>query len=200
MALLSERFSSDLVCQNFVPMIRHLTGSSVRSIVECHRHKSFRIVGDKQERVKKYEQQFLELKAEEQESYIATNLKFQEEQDAVMKKIRQNLFPENSSLLKFKFVNYLSTESVLDYAVVYGNDIESLTIQTLIHVRDSKLTSVALISILVDAMAAFCRLKSSTSLHTIPYFNGKQNMIKKYFFFYDFALYNFSENRLDNLA
>ena len=154
-------------------MIRHLTGSSVRSVVECHRHKSFRIVGDKNERVRKYEQTFQQLPAEEQESRVATNLKFQEEQDEAMKKIKQRLFPETGAVLKFKLVNYLSTESVLDYALVYGNDIESLTIQTLIQVRESKLSSVALISILVDAMAAFCRLKSSASLHTIPFFNGK---------------------------
>jgi hypothetical protein len=35
------------------------------------------------------------------------------------------------------------------------------------------MTSLSLIATLVDAMAAFCRLKSAFELHTIPYFKGQ---------------------------
>jgi hypothetical protein len=37
LALLSDEISSDIICQNVVPAIRHLTGTSVRNVVESRR-------------------------------------------------------------------------------------------------------------------------------------------------------------------
>jgi hypothetical protein len=160
-------------------MIRHLTGSSVRSIVECHRHKSFKNLGDKNEHVKRFEDKFLDLKVEERDVIIGENQKYQEKQDEVLKKLKSCSLPENEPVLKFRLVNFLSTESVLDYALVYGDDIDTLSIQTFIKVSELKVTNVALISILVDAMAAFCRLRSATSLYSVPFFKGKQYYFTK---------------------
>jgi hypothetical protein len=69
-------------------------------------------------------------------------------------------------------VDQFPSDRVLDYAIVYGNDIDSLTIQTYVVANGSKMTTLSLIATLVDTMAAFCRLKSAFELHTIPYFKG----------------------------
>jgi hypothetical protein len=65
-ALLHEDFSSDTVIRNFVPLIRHLSGSSVRDVIECHRHKSFKHLSDKNERIKNYEKTLLAMTKDEQ--------------------------------------------------------------------------------------------------------------------------------------
>ena len=174
LALLDDSYSTDKVCQNLIPVIRHLTGSSVRSIVECHRHKSFKNLGDKNEHVKRFEDKFIDLKAEEREVIIVENQKYQEKQDEVVKKLKPCSLPENEPVLKFRLINFLSTESVLDYALVYGDDIDALSIQTFIKVSESKLTNVALTSVLVDAMAAFCRLRSAANLYSVSFFKGDQ--------------------------
>lgn len=172
LAILDDSYSTDKVCQNLIPVIRHLTGSSVRNIVECHRHKSFKNLGDKNENVKRFEDKFLDLKSEDLDVIIAENQKYQEKQDEVVQKLKPCSLPENEPVLKFRLINFLSTESVLDYALVYGDDIDALSIQSFIKVSESKLTSVALTTILVDTMAAFCRLKSATSLYNVPFFKG----------------------------
>jgi hypothetical protein len=66
LALLSDGFSQNRVCENLIPMIRHLSGSSLRSVVECHRHLSLTILGDKKlARVNYFKEKLLETKPAE---------------------------------------------------------------------------------------------------------------------------------------
>ena len=69
-AILHEDFSPESVIRNFIPFIRHLSGSSARDVIECHRHKSFQHLRDKNDRIKNYENNFLQMTKEEQVRYI----------------------------------------------------------------------------------------------------------------------------------
>ena len=69
-AILHEEFSSESVIRNFIPFIRHLSGSSARDVIECHRHKSFQHLRDKNERIKNYENTFLQMTKDEQVRFL----------------------------------------------------------------------------------------------------------------------------------
>jgi len=69
-------------------------------------------------------------------------------------------------------VNYLENESVIDYLLVHGDNINSLVVQS--FVKPEKITSgiLAQTSILIDAMAAFCRIKTTEELHKVTTFKS----------------------------
>jgi hypothetical protein len=103
---------------------------------------------------------------------VSENQKFQDDLDEEMSKLRSCRFPENEPFLKFKVINHLPTELVVDYCLLHGDDIDTLTMQTFVGTSKSKMNNAALISILVDAMAAFCRLRSPSDLYSIDSFKG----------------------------
>ena len=110
-----------------------------------------------------------------QDAIITDNQTFQDELDEEIRKLRTCHFPENEPFLKFKIISDLLPEQIIDYCLLYGDDIDSLRVQTFISASKSKMNSAALISVLVDAMAAFCRLRSPSDLYSIDYFKGTLN-------------------------
>jgi hypothetical protein len=75
-------------------------------------------------------------------------------------------------------VNYLENENVLDYLLVHGDNIHSLVVQS--FVKPAKISSgiLAQTSVLIDAMAAFCRIKTSEELHKVTTFKSKARFAK----------------------
>jgi UDP-2,3-diacylglucosamine pyrophosphatase LpxH len=83
--------------------------------------------------------------------------------------------PIKEYLLKFQLVDYLDDDDVVDFVVVHGDDIDSLVVHS--YAKPAKTASglEAQIKTLLDAMAAFCRLKSAADLRKVSAFKSEKN-------------------------
>lgn len=59
----------------------------------------------------------------------------------------------------------------MDYVIIYGDRINSLMVKS--FASPAKQGRLAFMEIMLDAMAAFCRLKSVTELYKVVYFRGE---------------------------
>lgn len=144
LALFSDGFSPNLICQNLTRVIRHLTGASVQDVVQQ--------LGEAE----------------------AVGRKDQLERGQPMKKLKQSLLSGlETSILKFGLVDDLPHDDVVDYALVHGNDVSDLTVQTLVRVSTSKAENNLTIKKLLDVAAEFCRLSSASELASVPFISGE---------------------------
>lgn len=67
----------------------------------------------------------------------------------------------------------LGLDEIVDYALIYGPEIDHLIVQTFFEVGKLKLAKVALTAIFFDLMAAFCKLPSPSNITTVTFFRRK---------------------------
>jgi len=68
----------------------------------------------------------------------------------------------------------LDLDDIIDYSLVYGSEIDHLSVQTFFEVGKFKLAKVALTAIFFDLMSAFCKLSSPSNITSISYFKRKE--------------------------
>ena len=103
---------------------------------------------------------------------MTENERYHEEQDQNSERLDSNPLPEKEHLLKFQLVNYLESDTILDYLIVYGNDINSLIVQTFAKPVKTRSGISVQLPKLMDAMAAFSKVEAATDLFKIRSFKS----------------------------
>ena len=103
------------------------------------------------------------------------NVRYSKEQNQTLSRLSAGPLPEKEQILKFQIADYLDDENVIDYLIVYGDEINSLIVQSFAKPAKSKSGISNQTAVLIDAMAAFCRLKSAGDLHKVTTFRSEQN-------------------------
>jgi hypothetical protein len=116
-----------------------------------------------------------------QDWVFSENDRYNEEQNQTLPRLSAGPLPEKEHVLKFQLVDYLDDENLIDYLIVYGDEINSLIVQSYAKPAKSKSGISNQTYVLIDAMAAFCRLKSAGDLHKVTTFRSKQNVSKMKF-------------------
>ena len=110
------------------------------------------------------------------------NERYIDRQNETTKLLSRGHIPTFASVqkIKFKIVDFFDDENdddvmPIDYVIVHGNDINALVVQTFAKPVKSTLAGIEnRLNDLIDAMAAFCRLKSASELHKITTFKSKE--------------------------
>lgn len=69
--------------------------------------------------------------------------------------------------------NKLNFDEIVDYALIFGDNINDLKVQTFLEVENLKLAQVALTVIFYDLMAAFCKFSSASKVVNVPEYQSK---------------------------
>lgn len=169
LVLFNKRFPEDKIFTNFLTLITKVTGVSVRTVLESQQLRPFKIK-DRISRVKKYQAQFRDLSTERLQELFSASQKLSEEQNAKTKMLNINPLPAKENQLKFKLVQNLENENILDFLIVYGDSINSLVVQSYVKQSRTKAGKFKQLSTLINSLAAFCGLNSAQDLMTIKGF------------------------------
>lgn len=174
LALLSEEPPTNTICQNLIRAIRHLTGTSIQDLLEIERLVQNEYFDEvKKSRVKELEEKFLSLDPVELGEAEALVRSHQLENLEPMKKLKQTLLSDQKLVLKFKLVDELPEDDVIDYVLVHGNDVSDLTAQTMVSVSKSMSEKTRTIEKLFNVLAEFCHLSSASDLRHTAFFSGE---------------------------
>lgn len=172
LTFLSDGFLPEVTCKNLIPMIRHMTGSSVRDIAE--KRLSAKVSDNETARVTEIEEKFVQLLPKELGEIRMKNIQFHLKMNTKMKKMSQCRLPEPGSYVRFKLVAELPTNKVVNYVIVRGSDVKSLSIHTLIKLsKPGPIDKGPTISKLLNVIAEFCGLAAADELDNVPHFEGK---------------------------
>ena len=81
--------------------------------------------------------------------------------------------------MQFSHVSDMTTEEILDYAVLYGNDTSHLHIKSFSHLEVRNFDETDWISIFLDLMVAFLGVENPLALRNHSTTKGIRNSIKK---------------------
>ena len=114
----------------------------------------------------------------------AENARYNDQQSQPTSRLCHGPLPSKWHVLKFKLADFFENiddegvaanpaDVVVDFVVVHGNSVTSLVVQTFAKPVKDPTAVDRQVSVLIDAMAAFCRVKSASGLHRITTFKSK---------------------------
>lgn len=152
--------------ENLLEMLLNVAGTSKAKFFDHDRYYKFKKMSSKPNRIGRAMQSIKKLSEEDRESLRNETLKDVQNLEAVRTRPKFNHLPVIAVKMQFSHVSDMTSEEILDYAVLYGNETSDLNIKSFNNMEVRDYIQDDWISIFIDLMVDILSIENPLVLRT----------------------------------
>merc|ERR1719273_1302371 len=156
------------IFSNLLEMLLNIAGTSKSKFYLHDRYYKFKKIACKPNRIGRAMQAIKKLPIGDQETLRLETHKQIDDLEAVRPKLHLAHLPLVSVKMQFSHVNDMSTEEILDYAVLHGDNTSDLSIKSFSNLEVRDFSENDWISIFLDLMVSFMDVENPLTLRSQP--------------------------------